>query len=90
MPKVITAIVESDGYDGELELWDCAYESIEQAKADAVDYLESIRAQSPGSWQSVSYIETTAEHGRRGRYSMVQYDQPHLWVILELRPLVLG
>lgn len=89
MPKVITAIIESDGYD-DFELWDCAYASIEQAKADAVDYLEGIRSQSPSTWTSISYRETSREHGREGVYSMGQYDVDHMRMVLILKPLVLG
>lgn len=86
MPKVITAIVEGE----DNELWDCAYESIDQAKADAIDYLEGIRTAEPGRWSSISYRETTGEHGREGMYTMYLYDASMVHTFLRLKPLVLG
>lgn len=84
MPKTITAIIENND-----EVWDCAYESIEQARKDVMDYLEDLRGRDKGRWSSISYVETTTLHGRRGLFSLSQYGTTVAKTI-ELKPLVLG
>lgn len=87
MPKTITIIVETDGY-GSHEVWECAYQSFEDAKRDAIEHLEDMRRQEPGAWTSITYHEAGPASARKGEYGMYQYDSPKR-VYLTLTPLTL-
>lgn len=87
MPKTITVIKETDGYDDH-EVWECAYSSLEDAKRDAIEHLEDMRRQEPGAWSSLSYTETGSAFSRSGAYTMAKYGGSQV-VLLRLIPLTL-
>lgn len=87
MPKTITVIIETDGFDSH-EVWECAYTSLEDAKRDAIEHLEDLRQQESGHWTSLAYRETGVANFRKGEYSMSQYESAKR-IYLTLQPLVL-